>query len=152
MLAPDNHNRRKSFLLWLFKHKKTDHKTETLVVAAVIRSSGLRTRKVLFQPNCSLREKINCVSLFFFKLLGGHQIQKAKGFQPGVKEGKQGWNHTAFTPSLFEKVGFNCLIPKSAYISNKQTTWEPGPTQKSKLIFSDQDSQVAFFHISFYQS
>lgn len=91
MLTPDNHNRRKSFLLWLLKHKKEpDHKTETLVVVAVIRSSGLRTRKVLFQPNCSLCEKINCVSLFFFKLLGGHQIQIAKGFQPGVKEGKQG--------------------------------------------------------------
>lgn len=152
MLALDNHNRRKSFLLWLLKHKRTDHRTETLAVAAFIRRSGLRTRRVLFRPNCSLREKINCVRLFFFKLLGGHQIQIAKGFQPGVKEGKQGWNHRAFTPSLFEKVGFNCLIPKSALISNKQTTSELGPTQKSGLISSDQDSQVAFFHVSFYQS
>lgn len=102
MLALDNRNRRKSFLLWLLKHKRTDHTTETLAVAAFIRRSGLRTRRVLFQPNFkpSLREKINCVSLFFFKLLGGHQIQIAKGFQPGVKEGKQGWNHRAFTPSL----------------------------------------------------
>lgn len=70
--------------------KKPDHETETLVVVAVIRSSGLRTRKVLFQPNCSLCEKINCVNLFFFKLLGGHQIQIAKGFQPGVKRRQTG--------------------------------------------------------------
>lgn len=150
MLALDNHNRRKSFLLWFLKHQKKDHKAKTLVVVTVIRSSGLRTRKVLFQPNCSLGEKINCVSLLFFKLLGGHQIQTAKGLQPGVKKAN-GWNHGAFTPSLFEKVGFNCLIPKSASISNKQTTWEPGPAQKSELIFSDQDSQVALFHVS-YQS
>lgn len=47
-----------------FETWKPDHPTETLAVVTVIRSSGPRTRKVLFQPDCSLREKINCVSLF----------------------------------------------------------------------------------------
>lgn len=67
---------KKEFSVVAFETQKIDHKTETLIVVPVIGSSGLHTTKVLFQPNCSLREKINCVSLlfFFFKLLGGHQI------------------------------------------------------------------------------
>lgn len=56
---------KKEFSVAAFETHQKDHKTETLIVVPVIRSSGLHTRKVLFQPNCSLREKINGMSLFF---------------------------------------------------------------------------------------